>query len=287
MTDVIDLSRMTSNSDCPYRMYEASRVCHIQKSLKKAAEIVDVNATLADAESTLIASQVVPKVSEIQRILDQLHNEIHAADFSQRRIGQIMILNARMNDTSNEIFDIFDNLKLPKVKPRWADLTDAGPGVGVSNYLVRFRDAELARLYNSDYRVRCHRSRGDSGQGEAERTNSAIGDAIIDGETLEWEKTKCFQGMTDEEVQLMSVKDFQEYEKKRMENNAWEVANEVKERIHDAPVLSEYITAHLTMKTENQFFFNEANILNYSKSKSSSAREQIPGSGYMNTLPWW
>ena len=56
----------------------------------------------------------------------------------------------------------------------------------------------MARLYNSDYRVRCHRSRGDSGQGEAERTNSAIGDSIVDGETLEWEKTKCFQGMTEE-----------------------------------------------------------------------------------------
>ena len=53
--------------------------------------------------------------------------------------------------------------------------------------------------------------------------------------------------MTEEEVQSMSVKDFQEYEKKRMENNAWEVANEVKARIHDAPVLSEYITAYLTV----------------------------------------
>ena len=41
-----------------------------------------------------------------------------------------------------------------------------------------------------------------------------------------------------------------------MENNAWDVAKEVKERIHDAPVLKEYITAYLTMKPEDQFFFN-------------------------------
>ena len=52
----------------------------------------------------------------------------------------------------------------------------------------------------------------------------------------------------------MSVKDFQEYEKKRMENNAW-----------DAPVLKKYITAYLTMKPEYQFFFNEANILAFNK----------------------
>ena len=50
--------------------------------------------------------------------------------------------------------------------------------MGVSNYDVHFRDAELAQIHNSDYRVRCHRSRGESGQGEAERTNSAIADAL-------------------------------------------------------------------------------------------------------------
>ena len=47
--------------------------------------------------------------------------------------------------------------------------------------------AEIARLYNSDYLVKCHRSRVDSGLGEAERTNSAIGDAVVDGGTVEWE----------------------------------------------------------------------------------------------------
>ena len=31
------------------------------------------------------------------------------------------------------------------------------------------------------------RSWGDSGQGEAERTNSAIADSIVDGATIEWE----------------------------------------------------------------------------------------------------
>ena len=132
----------------------------------------------------------------------------------------------------------------------------------------------MARLYNSYYRVRCHRLGGDSGQGEAERTNSAIGDSIVI--SLEWEKTKCFQGMTKDEVKSMSVKDFQEYKKKTMENNALDVAKEVKERIHDAPALKEYITAYLTMKPEDQFFFNEANILAFNKAKSDTSREQSP-----------
>jgi hypothetical protein len=40
---------------------------------------------------------------------------------------------------------------------------------------VKFRDAEINRMYDVDYSIRVHRSRDDSGQGEAERTNSASG----------------------------------------------------------------------------------------------------------------
>ena len=44
----------------------------------------------------------------------------------------------------------------------------------------------------------------------------------------------------------MSVKDFQEYEKKRMENNAWDVLKvKVKERIHDASVLKKNTSLHI------------------------------------------
>ena len=68
-------------------------------------------------------------------------------------------------------------MKLPPVFPIQCDL-DAGPGVGVSNFLVYFRDAEHARIYGSIYRITVHRNRGDSRQNEAERTNSAIADNI-------------------------------------------------------------------------------------------------------------
>ena len=194
----MDMSKVTTKSECPHRLYEASRVDHFQRGLKRALETFDMDTSLTDAEKTLIATRVIPTLSQTQSTLYELKDVISSSEFTDVSVGEIMILNARVKDTSTSRFEIFENLKLPKVKPKWADLTDAGPGVGVSNYLVRFRDAEIARFYNSDYRVRCHRSRGDSGQGEAERTNSAIGESIVDGETLEWEKTTCFQGMTED-----------------------------------------------------------------------------------------
>ena len=63
-----------------------------------------------------------------------------------------------------------DALQLPPPCKDILDLTDAGPGVGVTNLHVRFRDAEIARLHGSDRRNRMHRARN-----EAERTNAAIG----------------------------------------------------------------------------------------------------------------
>lgn len=57
---------------------------------------------------------------------------------------------------------------------------------------MRFRDVEMVRLYNLDYRVCCYRLWGDSGEGEVEWINSVIGDFIVDGEIFEWDKIKCF-----------------------------------------------------------------------------------------------
>ena len=36
--------------------------------------------------------------------------------------------------------------KIPVMKPKVTILTDAAPGLAVSNFEVKFRDAELARL---------------------------------------------------------------------------------------------------------------------------------------------
>ena len=53
--------------------------------------------------------------------------------------------------------------------------TDKGPGVSVTNYEVKFRDAEVARLhvYDLDWRMRVHYAVSDPCP--AERTNACIG----------------------------------------------------------------------------------------------------------------
>jgi hypothetical protein len=98
-------------------------------------------------------------------------------------------------------------------------LSDAGPGVEVSNNEVKFRDAEMCRIFKSDYRIRIHRAREDSAQGEAERTNSASGDAICDGGAISWEYYKRFEHMTDEDIGQLTIQKL--YNINSMKMNAW------------------------------------------------------------------
>ena len=50
-----------------------------------------------------------------------------------------------------------------------------------SNVEVKYRDVEMARIFNFDRVNRIHRARDDRGQNEAERSNACIGEALVDG----------------------------------------------------------------------------------------------------------
>ena len=52
-----------------------------------------------------------------------------------------------------EILELLNEYKLPSVKPKWEDFTDASPGVGVSNKKEKFREADITRIFNSHYRA--------------------------------------------------------------------------------------------------------------------------------------
>ena len=55
----------------------------------------------------------------------------------------------------------------------------------------------------------------DSGQG----TNSAVGDAVIDGGSIKWEYFSRFHDNSDEETEKIAMVDFENFEYKRMERN--------------------------------------------------------------------
>ena len=97
--------------------------------------------------------------------------------------------------------------------------TDAGPGVGITNFDVRFRIGQRIRIMDANYFVRHHLSNGDSAQNEVERCQSYIGDAICDGASLEWEYKKLDERAM-ELLEKLPYEKIEEFELKRMEFNA-------------------------------------------------------------------
>ena len=84
----------------------------------------------------------------------------------------------------------------------------------------------------------------------------------MDGATLECEKYRRFEGLSEEEIKRMSVQSYKGYEKKRMEKNALYTyaVTEVAERIDDAPVLKDYIKSKVSEPPDELFSFNSAHL---------------------------
>lgn len=44
---------------------------------------------------------------------------------------------------------------------------------------------------------------------------------IVDGLIIQWEQYKEFDGLSDEEISIFFLKEYEEYERQRMEKNVW------------------------------------------------------------------
>ena len=85
--------------------------------------------------------------------------------------------------------------------------------------------------------------------------------------------------MTNEEVNGMNLQGYEIHKGKR-QDNAWYEEKVIKGRIHDAALLSEYITSIVSDKPNDLFFFNQKLLHQYSKKNKESAKESVPGSNY-------
>ncbi|CAC5417173.1 unnamed protein product [Mytilus coruscus] len=154
-----DFNRITSNIPCKYRSYELKSIERLIAVISCCGKFIEENPILA-GEKEIFASVIVPKLSKLQLKGEQLKENLRNMIQKEAFISDFGIIHER----SKELLDFLSELDVVNRKPRQVDLTDAGPGVAVSNFEVKFRDAEIACLHKSDYRIRVHRSRGDSGE---------------------------------------------------------------------------------------------------------------------------
>ena len=62
-------------------------------------------------------------------------------------------------------------------------------------------------MQNSCLVTRAHHAPHDSEMNGAERSNAAIGDAIVDGGVVEWQHFMPFDGLTEDEIVSLTTED--------------------------------------------------------------------------------
>ena len=112
-----------------------------------------------------------------------------------------------------------------------------------------------------------------------EKQKEAVGDAVIDGGSIKWKYFPRFHDKSDQEIEKMTLKDYEKHEDERNERNAWRVANEKALCIDDAPVLSDYIRAFVTEKDMEALFFNRSQLRDFIKAPDNS-KSNVPGYNY-------
>ena len=135
--------------------------------------------------------------------------------------------------------------------------------------------AEIARISDADIRITLHGSKGDSGQNEAEQTNSGVSNTICDGGTIEWEKHKRF------EIDNLTLEQYNAIENQPDRKNAWSVAREISNRVDDAPCMGEHMKATTAIEPSKGFFWNKEYLEAFYKTQSLTAKQKIPGYFYI------
>ncbi|XP_035690603.1 uncharacterized protein LOC118425678 [Branchiostoma floridae] len=274
-----DVMKVTKKPDCQFQKYECLRLQVLKRQCERAIEEWREEKAGLPGSEIAVGSEVLDTVQTIVGRAEEL-----AAALSVSTGNPLWQRYCEFVETCSNFLQSLNRLRLPPPCPQLLELTDAGPGVGVSNFEVRFRAAERARVHSTDLLCRVHRAREDSGQNEAERLNASMGDALCDGGTIRWQYFSPLHGLTEEEVSTMSTSDLEAHRQKMMEKNAWAVAEEVKLRIDQSPAPSKGKTqAFLVEQPDQQFFYNRNYLLQYTKT-AKSQRTSVPGHSYFKKI---
>ena len=133
-----------------------------------------------EKENVFLAADVA-SASELLGLINSIQELLHDVDANTIENAYCLWEHLeKVTDLCRSITAFIDNLHLPQLRDDIPQATDAGPGVGVSNIEVKYRDVEISRINNWNQMNRIHRAPHGSGQNEAERSNATIGEALVD-----------------------------------------------------------------------------------------------------------
>ena len=210
--------KIKSLQNCNFKEYELHRLNSLKRIINELNDYFEVKReNLPDAE----VEQLVMIFTELGKLTISISTIVDLLTENKDGTTVWDYFKAFVRNAS-DILETTEKLT-PLLKSRVVELTDGGPGVGVTNRDVQFRIAQRVRITNADYLIRHHLSNNDSSQNQVERCQSYVGDAICDGGAILWEYKKPLEGLSENDIQKMSMNELEKHELQRMEYNAFKV----------------------------------------------------------------
>lgn len=161
---------MMKEGENPHRQYEKDKLIFLQKWCEELTKEYHDFTNLSEVDFET-GNSLLAQLNIVLLSASSLYQTVSNAD----NTGESLVSQfSKMLEEVDTCLEISRN-KQPSYKPRIVDLTDAGPGVGITNHEVSFRIAQEIRICKYDFYIRHHLAPGDSSQNEVERIQSAVG----------------------------------------------------------------------------------------------------------------
>ena len=144
-------------------------------------------------------------------------------------------------------------MEIPPVRPIRVDLVDSGPGQAPNQRDVIFCDRILFHLFETNYYARVSLADHDSYMNYAERTNSAISDAMCVGTGINCDIHDALENLSVADVAVLDNRTFKELSFQAQIKNSHHITDQLVQRINGAPCLGNYITGRVGICQEDQF----------------------------------
>ena len=172
--------------------------------------------------------------------------------------------------------------EIPPVRPIRVDLVDSGPGQAPGQRDVILCDRILFHVLETNYYARVSLADHDSYMNYAERTNSAISDAMCVGSSIDCNIHDALENLSVEEVANLDNKTFKELSFQAQIKNSHHITEQLVQRINGAPCLGNFITGRVGICQEDQFLgFLKPYIQDIISSADPS---KVPGGSFALTL---
>ena len=146
-----------------------------------------------------------------------------------------------------------ENIKIPPVRPIRVDMVDSGPGQAPSQKDVQLCDRILFHLLDSNYYARVSLADHDSYMNYAERTNSAISDAMCVGSSIDCDLYNPLDNLSVDQVSELNLREFKELSFQAQIKNSHHITQQLVQRVNGAPCLGNFITGRVGLSQEDQF----------------------------------